>query len=240
MLELNPRFRIESRSRLIENEDVGIVKQRPPEAEALAHAFTQLVDETVGETGQVGELHHVENAINPVLPFEAESAPEKVEILEHRHVAVGTVVIRHPPNPLTDFGRVGDDVFPADFCASPGRVIEGREDAHSGRFPGTVCPDKSDDLSAFDGEGNALNGVKTIETSPEIGHFDGRSISGIEHFFLRLFLNRGETVGSRSFPLVDFLHGRFRFARHFIGITHSARAGLRFRLRQGESVRFHS
>ena len=50
------RHRVEGTERLVHQEDVGVLGERPRQRDALAHATRQLVGPAVAETGQAHQL----------------------------------------------------------------------------------------------------------------------------------------------------------------------------------------
>ena len=84
------------------------------EAETLALAFGELVDETVGERAEVCEGDDVVDAGEAVGTAEAEGAGVEVEVFEHRHVFVGAEAVGDPAEEPADVGWVEDDIVTHD------------------------------------------------------------------------------------------------------------------------------
>ena len=174
VFQLNAGLGIETGGGFIEDEDFWIVEEGPAETEPLPHALAKGVDEAVGESGEVGELHDFGDALNALFPHVTEGSGEEVEILEHRHVAVGAILIGHPADAASHLGGMGDDVVPADEGLARRGVVEGREDAHRRGLAGPVRPDETDHLSALDGEGDVADRVDAGERTGEVPDLDCR------------------------------------------------------------------
>ena len=168
MLQLDSGLGIESGSRLVHDEDLGIVQEGPPEAEALGLAFGELIGEAVGEGTEVGELHHFLDAAPALVIFETEGPGVKIEILQHGHVVVIAKMIGHPTDEGAHLVGVMDHIDAADLSGAHGGVVESGENPHGGGFPRTIGSHEPADRAVGDFEGNAVNSLQLAEVTVEI------------------------------------------------------------------------
>ena len=190
MLEFDTCFRIESGGGLVHDENLWIVKQRAAEAEALGHALGEFVGKAVGERDEVGEIHHLVDALAALSALVAEGAGVEVEVLQHGHVVVVAEVIRHPADEFPHLRRVVDDIDPADLGMAHGRVVEAGEDTHGGGFSRTVGTDEAADRAVWDFEGNTVYGLKGAEEAVEIMDCNGGVAHENSNFKIQLLRKR--------------------------------------------------
>jgi hypothetical protein len=112
--DFNARPGIESGSRLVENQHLGIVDQRAGQSQALLHSARERVNEgplLATEINQVEKLLYESLSIpegNPV------GGRKKVEVLEDRHVAVDAETVWHVANNATNLLLFLPDRMPGD------------------------------------------------------------------------------------------------------------------------------
>jgi len=158
VLEFDAGFRVQTGGGFVHDQDLRVVEQRAAEAEALGHAFGELVGKPLRQRDEVGEVHDFLDALAAFLAFVTERAGVEVQILEHGHVLVVSEVVGHPADEFSNFRRVVDHVDPADFRRAERRIVERGEDAHGGGFPGAVGTDEATDGAVGDFEGHTVDG----------------------------------------------------------------------------------
>ena len=168
MLELDAGFRVETGGGLVHDQDLRVVEQRAAEADALGHAFGELVGKPLRQRDEIGEVHDLLDALAAFLAFVAERAGVEIQIFEHRHVLVVSEVVGHPADEFSHFRRVVDHVDAADFGRAERRIVQGGEDAHGGGFPRAVGPDEATDRAVGNLEGDAVDGLEIAEVAVEI------------------------------------------------------------------------
>ena len=79
---------VEPDRRLVEQQDLGIVDQRPGDLEPALHARGQRPHRLVGPVGQLDQRQHFLDALPPQLARHAEHQPVQVEVLANRQPVV--------------------------------------------------------------------------------------------------------------------------------------------------------
>ena len=153
-----PRVRVESRKRLVEQQQRRIPCQRPGECHALALSAGELPDASAGERLDPEPLEQ-RLGVRTIARPEAD-VPEDVEMREQR------VLLEE----VADSAPLGRDVDPhrgveqhrvADAHAAALRSQESRHHAQNGRLPGSRRTDEGERLALLDGQvGSRLEGAK--------------------------------------------------------------------------------
>lgn len=76
VLELQPRFRIEAGGGFVEDHEIRVGEEHPPEAEPLRHPLGELRHLPVGERPEVGKLDHL---LDPLARFRAEKPYDRAK-----------------------------------------------------------------------------------------------------------------------------------------------------------------
>ncbi len=168
MLQLDAGFRVETGGGLVHDQNLRVVQQRAAEAEALGHAFGELVGKPLGERDEVGEIHHLLDALAALLALVSERAGVEIQILQHRHVLVVAEMVGHPTDESPHLRRVVDDVDAADFRRAERRIVERGEDAHGGGFTRAVRTHEAADRTVGNLEGDAVDRLEVSEVAVEV------------------------------------------------------------------------
>ena len=102
-----PGLRVEAGGRLVEQQHLGLVDQRPGDREPALHPARERIDARVAP---VGELHELEQLLGPAPDLRArqvEVAPVDHEVVPHRELGVEVVLLRHHAEPAADLRAVG-------------------------------------------------------------------------------------------------------------------------------------
>ena len=147
LAEEEARLGIESRARLVEKKDVGVVHHGPCDGEALHHPAGKSERLLICA---VGELELFEERVGPFPPFlrgEAEVGAVKGEDLPRgeREVEIGT--LRHDSDQPLDGLAVLPDVEVPDPGTTRRGLDSGGDDANGGGLARTVRPEEPEDLA---------------------------------------------------------------------------------------------
>ena len=146
VLHRAPGLRVERAERLVEQQDVGLGRERAGDRDALAHAARELVGRVVGELGEPDDAEQLLHPLarwalrmpthsSPNATFSRDRAPRVEAVgLEH-HAAVG---------PGTD------DRLVVDLDRARGRHVEPGDDVEQRRLPAAGRPDQAHELPVGD------------------------------------------------------------------------------------------
>ncbi len=158
-----PRLRVETRRRLVEQQHVGAVDQRPRDRQAALHAARQLVDL---DGRLLGELDEGEQLVGPTAalrPGQPEVAAVDDEVLAHRQLEVEAVLLRADAQASADRGPVGDRVEAEDAQGAPARRRHRGDHAHRRGLAGAVGAEEAERLTGRDPDVDALDGLEAPE-----------------------------------------------------------------------------
>ena len=106
-----PRLRVEPGRRLVEQQQLGLVDERPRDREPPLHAARQRIDAVVAP---VAELHELEQLLGPPpdlgVAAGRSSARRSCRLSQHGELGVEVVLLRHDTEPGADARAVGRGV----------------------------------------------------------------------------------------------------------------------------------
>src|SRR3984957_9582315 len=186
-VELGGADRIEARSRLVEENDIGIERQRACQRNALDHAAGQLGGIFAAHIGvkpdhfQFGERNLLDQARRQVEIF----ADRKLNVLQRRERREQRALLeQHAPAPLdraqlfiVDGGEVGAEHF--DAAVALGQQPD--DGAHQHRLAGARAADEAEDLAFEHVERRAVEHGRVAEADGEIAHADHGGVAGHAH-----------------------------------------------------------
>ena len=186
---------IESRGRLVEEQDIGIVEQGASEGQPLALPRRGPLHEQVGPIGHAEAFEQLIGADLHAAPVEAAHAAGEHQVLPRREPFVEPGVLgedtRAAPHPV----GIGGGIEAQDQGSSAIRSQDPVEQSHCRGLAGAVGPEESQHLALLDLEGEAIQRHAAAERPRQVEGLDGRRhrIAGPER--------RGRSVGqSRSPP----------------------------------------
>ena len=169
-------MRIQADGGLVHDNDGRLGEDGFGDADALAVAFGKLADDFVPDPFQVAELENFVDARPEFAAGDLFEAAAKIEILRDAHVFRERIVFRHVADLALDIVRLSCDGQAADpDTAGRRRQVTG-EDAHGGRFTGTVGSEKADDFAARHGETDIGDRSDPSVGFYEVGDFDGERL----------------------------------------------------------------
>ncbi len=156
------RDRVETRERLVEDEQVGLVHERGRELDALLVAVRQLLD---GRVRAVAEAEPIEPRVRGGErggPVETVELGEEGELGGGRHLRVEAALLRHVAETEP---RVPVDRAPVPAHLALVERDEPEHAAHRGRLAGPVRAEEADDPSARNLERGAVERDDRVRTA---------------------------------------------------------------------------
>jgi hypothetical protein len=167
-------LRVEPRSRLVEDDDLGIVEQRPGDEQTPLHPARELLD---GRFGFLGELHEVEKLLRPpehqlagkvVVPAVDE------QVLLYLELVVEVVLLGDDPDAAFDLSLVVVDVETGDGELSTRRYYGPVDHLHGRRLPSPVRAQKTETFSTEDFEVDTLDRLEARVALLQTSRLEGR------------------------------------------------------------------
>ena len=144
------QFDVDARGRLVEEQDLRLVRQRLRDHHAALHAAGQRDDLGVLLVPQRQVLQHLLD-MRRVLRL-AEQAAAEADGRPHRFEGVGVQFLRHQPDQRARGAIIRDDVVAADRDAAFAQIGDAADDADQRGLAGAVRPEQRKDLAALDVE----------------------------------------------------------------------------------------
>ena len=151
-------LRVEARGRLVEEQHVGVVHDRPRHHQPLRHAARQLVDVRRGPVREPELLEQLARPCVRVARAHAEVAAVEVQVLGDVERAVERVGLRHDADDLLGRRGPGDHVDAADDRRALGRDDPGRQHPDGRRLARAVRAEQAEDLAPADAQVEVLDG----------------------------------------------------------------------------------
>ena len=133
-------LRIETGRRLVEEQHLRSMHDRPCHHQSLGHAARQRHDRGRRSLDESHPLHQLARERLGLLGTHAEVATVELEVLEHGHRPVEGVALRHDADQLLGQRGSRHQVDPADLDRSPGRDDPSGEHADRRALAGAVGP----------------------------------------------------------------------------------------------------
>ena len=151
--ELDRRLRVESRGRLVEDRDLGLLHQDLGEAEALAHAAREGGDALVGDVGQPHPRQRGRNPAGTIRRRNAHQPRGIGEVLGGGEIVVEADLIRQVADAAFDRERLAHRIT-VEHADGAGRYV-GQAEHHQdgGGLAGAVRTEQPEDLALRDVEG---------------------------------------------------------------------------------------
>src|SRR5215207_756737 len=167
-------LRVEPRSRLVEDDDLGVVEEGPSDEQAPLHPARELLDRRFG---LLGELHEVEKLLRPPeyqLPGKVVVPAVDEQVLLYLELVVEVVLLRHDPDAAFDLPLVVVDVEAGDGELSARRYYSPVDHLHGRRLPSPVRAQKTETLPAEDLEVDTLDRLEARVALLEPPRLEGR------------------------------------------------------------------
>ena len=156
-LHFDPRPRIQSAGRLVENQHRRIVDERLGQAEPLLHAARQAVDERLALAGQVEQIEHVADDLPPAVARNLVGHGEEVQELPDFHAVVDAEVVGHVADAAAHAQRILADAMPVDDPVAAGGLQQRGQKADRGALARPVGSDEAEHLARLDLQGQAID-----------------------------------------------------------------------------------
>ena len=145
-------LRVEAGGRLVEEQDVRIVRDAARDHQTLGHAARERVDAGRGAVGQTELLQQFRRPRPRLPPVHPEVPAVVVEVLPYGEAAVERVGLGDDADRLLGQGRFAGHVHATDAGPARRRHHAGREHADCGRLAGAVGAEQAEDLARGDGQ----------------------------------------------------------------------------------------
>ena len=106
--QLDTRTRIEPGSRLIQNQNLGVMHQYACHPEALLHATGERLHHGIGFECQIREFENIRDETASALSGDAVSGREEFKILRDGHVLIDPKGVGHVSDEAPDPGAIGN------------------------------------------------------------------------------------------------------------------------------------
>ncbi len=153
--ELDACARVEVARGLVEDEHLGIVKQRAREEQSLLLPLGEGRDVDRPKGTHLGEIEHPPHSARAILAAQPERAREEIEVFADGDALVDARAVRHVAEDASNTLRMGGHVVARDPRRARRRLEQRREDTQSRRLP---CPVRADEA------------VDSILSAPESSH----------------------------------------------------------------------
>ena len=169
---LDPRPRIETAGRFVEEQHLRVVQQHAGEAQSLGHAAGKTGHQFVPLEGEIHQLERPLRHASPLGPVDPIGGREELQVFDHPHVVVDAENVGHVADRPTDLAGMRVDRVAADVGLSPCRGEERGEDADRGRLSGAVGPDEAEKIPLFKFQVERLEGVEVAIFLGQVDCFD--------------------------------------------------------------------
>src|SRR5664280_2935040 len=149
----DPRQRIERRSRLVKNQQLGIVDERLGQSDALLHAARELAHVAPGRQLKLELPKRIVGSLSQLRPAHAIERAVKAQQLPGRTV-IERYVLRQKSYPRPR-GCVAKR-FCQQMARARRRAHEAEREVNGGRLPCPIRPEEAEDLSPLERESEAI------------------------------------------------------------------------------------
>ncbi len=201
--DVAPSFRVQRADGLVEEEDAGLIDQRLPDPEPLAHPARVAADPTVGGARQADDLEHLADALLELAAVQSVELADHVQQLAAAHPAVEPRVLIQVADVAGQPAVRGADVDAGHLAGSIGRPGEAGEKSERRGLSGAVGSEEAEDAAARDRQAEMVQGHDSTRVAlGQRGGGDGGCG--------RLALGRRRELGPGGQDPVDRLRGRRR------------------------------
>ena len=149
---------VEPCRRLVEEQDRWAGDERGAEVEPSPHAAGVRADEPLARVGQVEGLEQLGRALARDAAAEVVEPADHLQVLEAGQVLVHGRVLAGEPDPLSDPGRVADDVEACDARLAAVGLEQRGQDPDGGRLARAVRPEQPEDAPGLGVQVDAAQG----------------------------------------------------------------------------------
>ena len=183
------RDRIDAGSRLVEDENGGLMQHRDRELKPLLDAERQALGLGVDDSFQIVALQKLLDAAFDLVGRQMVKLRVQIEILPHGKFAVEREGLRHVADVAAHLHVVRSHRAPKQLRPALGRGQEPGQHLHRGRFAATVGAEEAEDFAARDLEVDVIDGDEVAELPRQsLGldrrHFVRRSHARADDHFL--------------------------------------------------------
>ena len=171
-----PCHRVDARSRLVEDQQLGLVDQRHRQRESLPLPQGERVRQDVDDLRQAEALDGGFNPVGDLLLRDLEQPCVEDQVLPDRQLGIEREALRHVAHPPP-----GGEVLALDLSAEqPGlsfaRRQQARQHLHGRRLAAAVGAEEAEDLAPLDPEAHPIDSDEIAEATGQAPRLDGRLV----------------------------------------------------------------
>ena len=150
---------------LVEQEELGLRRERPRRLDPLQRAVREVARGPVRDAGQAEVLEDLGCAAAAAARVRAHQ-----HVVEDRHRAEQLEVLERPRDPANDDAvrRGLEECLSLELDFAAVRVVQPGDKVEDGRLPGAVRADQADDLAPLDIEGDAVDRDDAAEATRDV------------------------------------------------------------------------
>jgi hypothetical protein len=172
-------LRVEAGRRLVQDDQLGVVDERPGDQQAPLHPPGERLDPVACAVRQVREVQQLLRAPRGSLGVDSEVVALEDQVLANRQIAVQVRLLRDDPDPRLDLAPVRPGVEPQDAQLAALHRGEPVDHLHRRRLAGAVRPQKAEADAGRHVEVDPLHGhapaVALLEPAGDDRAFFGRA-----------------------------------------------------------------
>ncbi len=172
LAHLDACARVETRCRLVEDQQGRVMDERVREAQPLAHAARERLDVRLALVRETDDLEQLADHRRSPGGGDAVAAGEEVEVLPDAKVVVDAVEVGHVADAASNLDGVGGDGDAGDERLTRRRSEQRGQDLHRRRLAGPVRADEAEDLAVADDEVEARDGELVVVALHEAAGLD--------------------------------------------------------------------
>jgi hypothetical protein len=177
-LGLLPELLVEGRKRLVEEQHLGALGERPGERHPLALAARELARHALRELLELDEAEHLGNPSGDLLPRQPVLLQPEGDVPLDAHVREERVGLEHHVH-RPAIGRDAGEVAGAERHTPARRLLEARQHAHEGGLAAARRAEQAEELLREDVEGEMVDRNGVAEALRDVLEADQRDGGGI-------------------------------------------------------------
>ena len=171
--EAVPRHRVDTRGRLIEDENIGRMDHRHRQRQPLPDAKRQVVRQRVHDRAKIETLRHFGDTRLNCLFRQLEQAGVQIKVLPHRQFRIEREGLAHVTDAVADRHVARIHLVSEELRLSFAGGQKARQHLHGGGFSAAIGAEKAKNLAARNLEADIVDGGEIAETHAKVGCLDG-------------------------------------------------------------------
>jgi hypothetical protein len=176
--ELLAHLGVERAERLVQEQHLGLDRERPGQRHALALAARELARVAMGEPLKLDQVHEVLDAVLDLVARDLANAKAERDVVPDRHVLEGRVVLEHEPDAALLDG-LGGDVAVGDRHVAGVELLEPRDRAQQRRLAAPAGAEQGRQRAVADLHRDSIEGREVPEPLGRVLHDDAHTDSSL-------------------------------------------------------------